>query len=190
MFSKALITFFTFSVIFIGSYEEMKKNTEEKMKNVKTVVVSEKTYKDIARVEDFKDVYSYESKRHQVVEIKCLAQNIYHEARGTSTKEQIAVAMVTKNRVISKDFPKSFCEVVYQPYQFSWVDQGKRKINDKTAWEKAVQIATKVYYNKIVSDPTKGATHYYAPKLIKEPKWARQGYDIVRLEEHKYFKLN
>ena len=42
-------------------------------------------------------------------EVKCLAQNIYFEARDQTTKGQIAVALVTINRVESKRFPNSIC---------------------------------------------------------------------------------
>ena len=38
-------------------------------------------------------------------EINCLAKNIYFEARDQLTKGQIAVALVTINRVRSKHFP-------------------------------------------------------------------------------------
>ena len=40
-------------------------------------------------------------------EVKCLAKNIYFEARDQKVKGQIAVALVTINRVNSKRFPNS-----------------------------------------------------------------------------------
>ena len=51
-------------------------------------------------------------------EVKCLAQNIYFEARDQKTKGQIAVALVTINRVESKRFPNSICKVVYQANRY------------------------------------------------------------------------
>ena len=59
----------------------------------------------------------------KATEIDCLARNIYHEARGESLQGQIAVAAVTVNRVLTKGYPSSICQVVYQPYQFSWVKE-------------------------------------------------------------------
>ena len=51
---------------------------------------------------------------------KCLALNIYHEARSESMEGQIAVAQVTLNRVAHSEWPSTICEVVSEPKQFSW----------------------------------------------------------------------
>lgn len=51
---------------------------------------------------------------------KCLAEAIYHEARGESHLGKLAVAQVVINRMRSPKFPKTVCGVVYQPGQFSW----------------------------------------------------------------------
>lgn len=62
-------------------------------------------------------------------ELHCLAQNIYHEARGEPRRGQLAVALVTLNRVKHANYPNSICKVVFQPNQFSWTKVlGKRKV--------------------------------------------------------------
>ena len=70
-------------------------------------------------------------------EIECMAKNIYFEAAVESTAGQLAVAQVTLNRVKSRHYPNSVCEVVYEgPHtangfpkrdrcQFSWYCDGK-----------------------------------------------------------------
>ena len=45
-------------------------------------------------------------------EVKCLAKNIYFEARAESYAGKQAVANVTQNRLDSKDHPDSYCGVV------------------------------------------------------------------------------
>jgi spore germination cell wall hydrolase CwlJ-like protein len=50
-------------------------------------------------------------------EIRCLAKNIYFEARNEPTLGQIAVAFVTLNRVDSNQFPDTICTVVEQKTQ-------------------------------------------------------------------------
>ena len=45
-------------------------------------------------------------------DLRCLAENIYHEARGEPLAGQYAVAEVTMNRVRSREFPNSVCAVV------------------------------------------------------------------------------
>ena len=47
-------------------------------------------------------------------EVKCLAQNIYWEARNQSIQGMYAVADVTLNRVKDKRWPSTVCEVVKQ----------------------------------------------------------------------------
>ena len=84
-----------------------------------------------------------------------LACNIYHEARNESLVGQMAVAHVTRNRVASKKFPKTFREVVYQYYnikrkngtfakvaQFSWTRDGESDlVHNRRAWKRSLQIA-------------------------------------------------
>src|ERR1051325_5973846 len=46
--------------------------------------------------------------------VRCLALNVYFEARGEPEAGQYAVAEVTMNRVASPSYPDTVCEVVYQ----------------------------------------------------------------------------
>ena len=113
-------------------------------------------------------------------QIKCLAMNIYHEARGENDLGQLSIAHVTLNRVNSKKFPNTVCKVVYQTKtdksgkpikhkcQFSWYCDGlSDKVRNEKAWHKALFIAEAVYKNKNgnddfkANDPTKGALFYH-----------------------------
>ena len=47
-------------------------------------------------------------------ELYCLANNIYFESRNQPKLGRIAVGQVTMNRVNSKRFPNTVCEVVKQ----------------------------------------------------------------------------
>lgn len=91
-------------------------------------------------------------------EIKCLAANIHFEARGESKRGQIAVGHVTLNRVKNKNFPKTICNVVKQPGQFSWyrnIDISKVKIEDNI-----YDIALGVLLGKY-KDPTAGSLYFH-----------------------------
>jgi spore germination cell wall hydrolase CwlJ-like protein len=114
-------------------------------------------------------------------ELRCLAQNIYFEARGEANVGQLAVALVTMNRVKSKRYPNSVCRVVWQRRQFSWTHDGKSdRPTDRRAWQTAQRIAYFAYekYGKLPEkarkalDITHGALHYYAPRLA-DPYWAK-----------------
>lgn len=114
-------------------------------------------------------------------EMRCLALNIYFEARGEAAEGQLAVAMVTINRMNNRYFPSSVCGVVWQKRQFSWTHDGKSdRPTDARAWKLAKRIAQVAYqrYNTLSAhtraalDITKGALHYYAPTLAS-PYWAK-----------------
>ena len=74
----------------------------------------------------------------------CLASAVYFEARGEPIEGQLAVAEVVLNRVASAKYPDTICEVVVQPWQFSFVNRtGRIPAADRSseAWRKAVAVA-------------------------------------------------
>ena len=69
------------------------------------------------------DAYKNSSRE---VQVSCMADNIYFEARNQGTAGWSAVASVTLNRVKDKRFPNTVCEVVKQgPTRESWKKNGK-----------------------------------------------------------------
>ena len=73
----------------------------------------------------------------------CLANAVYFEARGEPIEGQLAVAEVVLNRAASGRYPTTICDVVTQPWQFSFVRNGVIPHADRgsEAWRKAVAIA-------------------------------------------------
>src|ERR1019366_9204292 len=57
-------------------------------------------------------------------ELNCLASAIYFEAKSESLSGQLAVGRVIVARSKSSRFPNSYCGVVFQPSQFSFVRVG------------------------------------------------------------------
>src|SRR3546814_1535281 len=53
-------------------------------------------------------------------EQECLAGAVYFEAQGEPLTGQLAVAEVVLNRAASGRYPTTLCEVVIQPWQFSF----------------------------------------------------------------------
>jgi spore germination cell wall hydrolase CwlJ-like protein len=123
-------------------------------------------------------------------EVECLAINIYHEARGSSFADRVAVTDVVLNRVRDRRYPNTICEVVMQgehsewhmtqlnkkvPLRnrchFSWYCDGKSdKPNDENAWQDALHLAGLMYYYNEYVGITEGATHYHASHV--DPYWA------------------
>ena len=135
-------------------------------------------------------------------EIECMAKNIYFEAAVESTAGQLAVAQVTLNRVKSKHYPDSVCEVVYEGpkdangfpkrdrCQFSWYCDGKgdEPKNKGKLWNTSHSLAKYVLTRqRDLIDITDGATHYYAT-YIDAPRWARQKRITTSIDQHIFFR--
>jgi N-acetylmuramoyl-L-alanine amidase len=117
---------------------------------------------------------------------KCMALNIYHEARGEVTEGQIAVAQVTVNRVQDKRWPNTICDVVYQNKQFSWTHMIKNpNPTDDKAWRKAQVIARDVMLGN-VEDPSFGANHYHANWV--NPLWAKEMKLVRVIGSHLFYE--
>ncbi|MCK5724696.1 MAG: cell wall hydrolase [Gammaproteobacteria bacterium] len=128
-------------------------------------------------------------------DIKCLTLNIFHEARSESEAGQRAVASVTLNRVASKHYPDTICDVVYEKRwdkirkryvgQFSWTEFDEPPKLKSKAWYRAWAVAESTYKDK---DKTllKGALFYHA-KYIK-PSWARKKKPIAKIGMHIFYK--
>lgn len=114
-------------------------------------------------------------------DIRCLTDNIYHEARNQSLQGQVAVGIVTLNRVKSKLFQSSICEVVYAPYQFSWTKDKHLRILEKDAWE----IAKYAAYLALTSNYTFKALYYHTTEI--RPYWAKYKLALVTIGQHKFY---
>ena len=128
--------------------------------------------------------------------VKCLAMNVYHEARGEPTLGQYAVAVVTMNRVNSTRYPSDVCQVVYQK---SWVEDKHRYISafswttddagdipvESEAWDKALTIAKEVY-DENGPATVKEAMYYHADTV--KPSWARNKLKIKKIGHHIFYR--
>ncbi len=138
------------------------------------------------------DREEYRLQRLAEDELKCLALNIYHEARSEPNTGQMAVAAVTLNRVRSSRYPSSVCGVVKQGgerrgrCQFSWWCDGRS--DDPTeprAWAKARETARLSLLGQ-TEDPTDGATHYHASYV--RPSWASKLEKTARIGQHHFYR--
>jgi spore germination cell wall hydrolase CwlJ-like protein len=126
--------------------------------------------------------------KEDVREIECLARNVYFESRGEPLRGRYAVANVTMNRVADNSFPSNVCGVVHQKNrracQFSWVCK-PYSVRDKEAYQNALDIARKVYYNEI-SDITSGAQYFHASYV--NPSWSRKFQRTLQVGMHYFYK--
>jgi N-acetylmuramoyl-L-alanine amidase len=101
-------------------------------------------------------------------ELECLAGAVYFESKGEPLEGQLAVAEVIINRANSGRYPSSYCGVVKQKSQFSFVRGGRIPAipRSSTAWQKAVaiaEIASKDLADSAVSTAMFFHARYVAP---------------------------
>ena len=103
-------------------------------------------------------------------ELECLAGAIYFESKSESLKGQLAVGHVIANRAASGRFPSSYCGVVYQRSQFSFVRGGSmpRIARSGTQWKNAVAIA-RIVDQKLAPTPVSKALFFHARRV--SPGW-------------------
>lgn len=125
-----------------------------------------------------------------------LARVIWGEARGEGEAGMSAVASVIMNRVRRPgwwgDSLRSVCTC---PWQFSCLnadDPNRAKLYAVTEADKsfgaALAIAQRVVAGEL-SDPTRGATHYYAAGT-KQPSWAQGRVPTARIGRHLFYRLD
>ena len=118
-------------------------------------------------------------------ELHCLAGAVYFESKGESLAGQLAVGRVVVARSKSGRFPNSYCGVVYQPSQFSFV-RGRAMpaiARGSKNWKNAVAIAQIAHSNAWAS-PVEGALFFHATYVSPGWKLRRVG----RIDNHVFYR--
>ncbi len=103
-------------------------------------------------------------------EIECLAVGIYFESKSEPLEGQLAVGHVIANRATSRRFPSSYCGVLFQRSQFSFV-RGKSYphiARGGRQWANAVAVA-KIVDQDMHASPVGKALFFHAKRV--SPKW-------------------
>ena len=118
-------------------------------------------------------------------ELNCLAGAIYFEAKSESLSGQLAVGRVIVARAKSGRFPNSYCGVVFQPSQFSFVRGGGMPeiARGSRQWRNALAIAQIAHAGSWRS-PVEGALYFHAARV--SPGWRLTR--VARLENHVFYR--
>jgi N-acetylmuramoyl-L-alanine amidase len=127
--------------------------------------------------------------------LRCLALNIYHEARGEPLQGKIAVAHVVLNRVAARQYPGQICAVVQQGgqrrryrCQFSWWCDGRSdQPRDVAAWRESLLVALLIRRGA-TDDPTKGSLWYHADSV--SPYWSKIFKPYTKIGRHIFYVKN
>jgi len=139
---------------------------------------------------------------HGKDERNCLAQAIYHEARGEPEQGQWAVANVILNRVDSKRYPNSICGVVFQnanaskyKCQFSFAcdgrsdDGGIGNIIVRSSWVRSNLIAHSAFRqfqagSKLTYLPP-SVLYYHTINVA--PNWSKVFNKVAQIGNHIFY---
>lgn len=133
-------------------------------------------------------------------ERECLAQAIYHEARGESATGQMAVANIIVNRARSAKFPGSLCGVVYQNAdqgryrcQFTFACDGRDDTpGERRAWLRSQELAREVYAEYAQGQDIgvlPGSALYYHTTAVR-PSWANTFSRVAVVDSHIFYSPN
>jgi hypothetical protein len=120
-------------------------------------------------------------------DMRCLAGAVYFEARGEDLDGQLAVAQVIVNRTEDGRFPRSYCGVVTQPGQFSFM-RGRRMPTIRegsAAWARAVAIA-QIAHKGLWESQAEDAVFFHARYV--RPGWSRSKTRLAQIDTHIFYR--
>lgn len=126
-------------------------------------------------------------------ETDCMAKAVYYEARSETRAGQKAVAEVILNRVKSKHYPSTVCDVVYEGSerrtgcQFSFTCDGSMdKAPNAKAWNRSYAVAELAMAGGI-KPMTNRATHYHTTDV--SPVWSQTMRMTKRVGSHVFYRF-
>ena len=210
----SLFLFLLLSVATIGAIAVVVPNLVDTNKYIASEPFEEKLERIVEPKINF-DVVIKPKISFDVEEARCLAENVYHEARNQGTAGWLAVASVTMNRVTDGRFPNTICEVVFQAEtkeswktkgkkdilaserifnpirhrcQFSWYCDGKSDdINNVSIYMEIMQFSRLILTSQVMMfDITDGATFYHADSIT--PSWAKSKIKTIEIGDHIFYR--
>lgn len=120
-------------------------------------------------------------------QMRCLAGAVYFESRGEPLDGQLAVAQVVINRAEDRRWPASYCGVVYQRSQFSFVRGGRMpSINTSSAaWDRAKAVAT-IAHEGLWESQAADAVYFHASYV--RPAWSRRKVRLAQIDTHVFYR--
>ena len=120
-------------------------------------------------------------------EAECLATAVYFESRGEPLEGQLAVAEVVLNRARSGKYPTSWCGVVKQRAQFSFVRGGRfpRVDANSESWRNATAIA-RIAAQRMTTRLPEDVLWYHADYVA--PGWSTRLSKVQKIGAHVFYR--
>lgn len=161
------------------------------------VFVSEEVVQPLPETDATAEVYNAQSLSSLIAmvrsdgeltdQMRCLAGAVYFESRGEPLYGQLAVAEVVINRAADRRWPASYCGVVYQRAQFSFV-RGGRMPNIPTssaAWARAKAVA-RIAHQGLWQSEAADAVYFHANYV--RPKWSHRKTRLAQIDTHVFYR--
>jgi len=120
-------------------------------------------------------------------QLQCLAGAIYFESKGEPLAGQLAVGRVIVARANSSRFPSTYCGVVYQRSQFSFVRGGHmpRIKTESRAWKRAKKLAL-IAHEGAWESKAEGALFFHARYV--SPRWKNRLTRLAQIDNHIFYR--
>jgi spore germination cell wall hydrolase CwlJ-like protein len=118
-------------------------------------------------------------------ELDCLATGVYFESKGEPLAGQLAVGKVIANRTHSGRFPTTYCGVLTEPGQFSFVHghSWPHVAPENRQWQTAVAIA-KIVDRNLKDSVASTALYFHARRV--HPGW--HFHEVASIGNHIFYR--
>lgn len=132
-------------------------------------------------------VQQIDTRRALSEEMQCLAGAVYFESRGEPLAGQLAVAQVIINRTEDGRFPRSYCGVVQQAGQFSFIRNGRMpQIREHSAaWARARAVA-EIAHKGLWQSEADDAVFFHARYV--RPDWSQRKQRLAQISTHIFYR--
>lgn len=128
-------------------------------------------------------------------EKSCIISALWHEGRGEGADGIQAIASVLQNRKDSSLYPSTYCKVINQPSQFSYIAEGKPigKVLEASigASEKqtytSIQLTADRLFNGTFKPSLDASVMWYHAAYAK-PAWSRTKTKVKQIRKHIFYK--
>ncbi len=130
-------------------------------------------------------------------ESRCLADAMYHEARGEGVEGQMAVAEVVLERTQNVNYRGTICAVVYAGLepgrldcQFSFACDGAlRRSKEEPEWSRTNMLANQIILGRIkLRGHTRRAIAYHSVDV--NPFWAKNMIKTAQIGNHLFYRFS
>ena len=121
---------------------------------------------------------------------KCLAKNVYYEARGEDVHGQLAVAQITLNRLEMGNWGNTTCSVVFSKNQFSWTEDKtlrNKALVEPEAWEVSMAVSKTALLGATLYD-LRDAIYFHTTQV--KPVWRKSMNKIKQIGAHIFYAKN